>query len=148
MRAPLVNFRRLQVATPWPLVWTVTIAFLLARLTVAVVRFAVWGLRHWRAWPAVVLVLVAVDVYQSRGWWPHLLVLLVLTAAGGVWFWRGRDSFHRLVVLRAVTVWRRLWVYRRQWHEAMTLCGLVKKYDGGEKVPDLLSVRCSLLRHG
>ncbi|MBQ1035881.1 cell division protein FtsK [Micromonospora sp. C81] len=143
MRAPLVNFRRLQVATPWPLVWTVTIAFLLVRLAVAVVRFAVWALRHWRAWPAVALVLVAVDVHQSRGWWPHLLVLLALAAAGGVWFWRGRDSFHRLVVLRAVTVWRRLWVYRRQWHEAMTLCGLVKKYDGGEKVPDLLSVRCS-----
>ncbi|MGC5378096.1 type IV secretory system conjugative DNA transfer family protein [Micromonospora sp. DT68] len=143
MRAPLVNFRRLQVATPWPLVWTVTIAFLLARLAVAVVRFAVWALRHWRAWPGVALVLVAVDVYQTRGWWPHLLVLLALAVAGGVWFWRGRDSFHRLVVLRAVTVWRRLWVYRRQWHEAMTLCGLVKKYDGGEKVPDLLSVRCS-----
>ncbi|MGC4836322.1 FtsK/SpoIIIE domain-containing protein [Micromonospora vinacea] len=143
MRAPLVNFRRLQVATPWPLVWTVTIAFLLARLVVAVVRFAVWALRHWRAWPAVVVVLVAVDVHQSRGWWPHLVVLFVLAAAGGVWFWRGRDSFHRLVVLRVVTVWRRLWVYRRQWHEAMTLCGLVKKYDGGEKVPDLLSVRCS-----
>ncbi|WUR59781.1 FtsK/SpoIIIE domain-containing protein [Micromonospora chokoriensis] len=143
MRAPLVNFRRLQVATPWPLVWTVTIAFLLVRLVVAVVRLAVWALRHWRAWPGVALVLVAVDVHQTRGWWPHLLVLLALAAAGGVWFWRGRDSFHRLVVLRAVTVWRRLWVYRRQWHEAMTLCGLVKKYDGGEKVPDLLSVRCS-----
>ncbi|MET7668995.1 FtsK/SpoIIIE domain-containing protein [Micromonospora luteifusca] len=143
MRAPLVNFRRLQVATPWPLVWTVTIAFLLVRLAVAVVRFAVSALRHWRAWPAVALVLVAVDVHQSRGWWPHLLVLLVLATAGIVWFWRGRDSFHRHVVLRGVTVWRRLWVYRRQWHEAMTLCGLVKKYDGGEKVPDLLSVRCS-----
>ncbi|MEU7656268.1 FtsK/SpoIIIE domain-containing protein [Micromonospora taraxaci] len=143
MRAPLVNFRRLQVATPWPLVWTVTIAFLLVRLAAAVVRFVVWALRHWRAWPAVALVLVAVDVHQSHGWWPHLLVLLALAAAGAVWFWRGRDSFHRLVVLRAVTVWRRLWVYRRQWHEAMTLCGLVKKYDGGEKVPDLLSVRCS-----
>ncbi|MGC4903108.1 type IV secretory system conjugative DNA transfer family protein [Micromonospora echinospora] len=143
MRAPLVNFRRLQVATPWPLVWTVTIAFVLVRLSVAVVRFVVWALRHWRAWPGVVLVLVAVDVYQSRGWWPHLLVVLVLAAGAGLWFWRGRDSFHRFVVLRAVTVWRRLWVYRRQWHEAMTLCGLVKKYDGGEKVPDLLSVRCS-----
>ncbi|MFG3557419.1 FtsK/SpoIIIE domain-containing protein [Micromonospora sp. NPDC047557] len=143
MRAPLVNFRRLQVATPWPLVWTVTIAFLLVRLAVAVVRFAVWALRHWRAWPAVTLVIVAVNVYQSRGWWPHLLVLLVFAAGAGLWFWRGRDSFHRLVVLRAVTVWRQLWVYRRQWHEAMTLCGLVKKYDGGEKVPDLLSVRCS-----
>ncbi|MEV4822561.1 FtsK/SpoIIIE domain-containing protein [Micromonospora sp. NPDC049274] len=143
MRAPLVNFRRLQVATPWPLVWTVTVAFLLVRLVVATVRFAVWALRHWRAWPAVALVLVAVDVHQSRGWWPHLLVLLVLAAGAGLWFWRGRDSFHRLVVLRVVTVWRRLWVYRRQWHEAMTLCGLVKKYEGGEKVPDLLSVRCS-----
>ncbi|MEU8171217.1 FtsK/SpoIIIE domain-containing protein [Micromonospora sp. NPDC049004] len=143
MRAPLVNFRRVQVATPWPLVWTVTIAFLLVRLAVAVVRLGIWALRHWRAWPGVALVLVAVDVHQSHGWWPHLSVLLVLAAAGGVWFWRGRDSFHRLVVLRAVTVWRRLWVYRRQWHEAMTLCGLVKKYDGGEKVPDLLSVRCS-----
>ncbi|WP_233512728.1 FtsK/SpoIIIE domain-containing protein [Micromonospora deserti] len=143
MRAPLVNFRRLQVATPWPVVWTVTILFLLLRLAVVLVRFAVWAVRHWRAWPGVVLVLVAVDVYQSHGWWPHLLVLLVLAAVGGVWWWRGRDSFQRLVVLRVVSWWRRLWVYRRQWHEAMTLCGLVKKYDGGEKVPELLSVRCS-----
>ncbi|MET7749322.1 FtsK/SpoIIIE domain-containing protein [Micromonospora sp. NPDC005367] len=143
MRAPLVNFRRLQVATPWPLVWTITIAFLLVRLVVAVVRFGVWAVRHWRAWPGVFLVLVAVDVYQSHGWWPHLLVLLVLAAGAGLWWWRGRDSFHRLVVLRAVTVWRRLWVYRRQWHETMSLCGLVKKYDGGEKTPELLSVRCS-----
>ncbi|MFI7607438.1 FtsK/SpoIIIE domain-containing protein [Micromonospora sp. NPDC049366] len=143
MRAPLVNFRRLQVATPWPLVWTVTIAFLLARLAVAVVRFAVWSVRHWRAWPGLLLVLVAVAVYQSHGWLPHVLVLVFLAAGAGLWCWRGRDSFHRLVVLRAVTVWRRLWVYRRQWREAMTLCGLVKKYDGGEKVPQLLSVRCS-----
>ncbi|MFE9651561.1 FtsK/SpoIIIE domain-containing protein [Micromonospora sp. NPDC006431] len=143
MRAPLVNFRRFQISAPWPLVWTVTGLFLLFRLVVAVLRFGVFAVRHWRAWPVVALVLVAVDAYRSHGWWPHLLVLLALTAAGGLWWWRGRESFHRLVVLRAVSVWRRLWVYRRQWHEAMSLCGLVKKYDGGEKVPQLLSVRCT-----
>ncbi|MFI7553093.1 FtsK/SpoIIIE domain-containing protein [Micromonospora sediminimaris] len=143
MRAPLVNFRRFQITAPWPIVWTLTTLFLLSRLVVAVVRLAVFAVRHWRAWPAVALVLVAVDVYRSHGWWPHLLVLLVLAAGSGVWWWKGRESFHRVVVLRAVTVWRRLWVYRRQWHEVMSLCGLVKKYDGGEVLPRLLSVRCS-----
>ncbi|MFD6753873.1 FtsK/SpoIIIE domain-containing protein [Micromonospora gifhornensis] len=143
MRAPLVNFRRFQITAPWPLVWTVTGLFLLLRSIVAVVRLAVFAVRHWRAWPLVVLVLLAIDGYRSHGWWPHLLVLLVAAAGGGVWWWKGRESFHRLVALRAVTMWRRLWVYRRQWHEVMSLCGLVKKYDGGEVVPRLLSVRCS-----
>ncbi|MEH0821514.1 MULTISPECIES: FtsK/SpoIIIE domain-containing protein [unclassified Micromonospora] len=83
------------------------------------------------------------DAYRDHGWWPHLLVLVVAAVSGGVWWWRGRESLHRLVVLRAVSCWRRLWVYRRQWHEVMSLCGLVKKYDGGEKVPTLLSVRCT-----
>ncbi|MFI7551941.1 FtsK/SpoIIIE domain-containing protein [Micromonospora sediminimaris] len=143
MRAPLVNFRRFQITAPWPIVWTLTVLFLLSRLVVAVVRLAVFAVRHWRAWPAVALVLVAVHVYRSHGWWPHLLVLLAVAAGAGVWWWKGRESFHRLVVLRLVTVWRRLWVYRRQWHEVMSLCGLVKKYDGGEVLPRLLSVRCS-----
>ncbi|WP_433230520.1 FtsK/SpoIIIE domain-containing protein [Micromonospora sp. CA-248260] len=143
MRAPLVNFRRFQITAPWPLVWTVTALFLLARLVVLVVRLGVVSVRHWRAWPAVALAVLAVDVYRSHGWWPHLLALTVVAVAGGVWWWRGRDSFHRLIVLRAVSVWRRLWVYRRQWHEVMSLCGLVKKYDGGEKLPRLLSVRCT-----
>jgi S-DNA-T family DNA segregation ATPase FtsK/SpoIIIE len=34
-------------------------------------------------------------------------------------------------------------VYWRQWNEAMTLCGLVKTYDGGKKLPKLLKVRCT-----
>ncbi|AEB42038.1 cell division protein FtsK/SpoIIIE [Micromonospora maris AB-18-032] len=138
-----MNFRRFQITAPWPLVWTVTGLFLLLRSIVAVVRLAVFAVRHWRAWPLVALVLLAIDGYRSHGWWPHLLVLLVAAAGGGVWWWKGRESFHHLVALRAVTVWRRLWVYRRQWHEVMSLCGLVKKYDGGEVVPRLLSVRCS-----
>ncbi|MEU6023480.1 FtsK/SpoIIIE domain-containing protein [Micromonospora sp. NPDC047134] len=143
MRAPLVNFRRFQITAPWPLVWTVTGLFLLVRLTAGLARLLVFAVRHWRAWPVVVLVLVAVDVYRSHAWWPHLLALLVAAAGGGVWWWKGRESFHHLVALRAVTVWRRWWVYRRQWHEVMSLCGLVKKYDGGEVLPRLLSVRCS-----
>ncbi|TDC30574.1 FtsK/SpoIIIE domain-containing protein [Micromonospora sp. KC213] len=143
VRAPLVNFRRFQITAPWPVVWTVTGLFLLIRSVVAVVRLAVFAVKRWRAWPVVALALFAVDVYRDHGWWPHLLVLITVTAAGGMWWWRARDSFHRLIVLPLVSWWRRLWVYRRQWHEVMSLCGLVKKYDGGEKVPTLLSVRCS-----
>ncbi|NES29883.1 cell division protein FtsK [Micromonospora terminaliae] len=143
VRAPLVNFRRFQITAPWPLVWTLTGLFLLFRLAVLAVRFAVFAVGHWRAWPLVAFAVVAAEVYDSHGWVPHLLVLIVLGAAGGLWWWRARDSFHRLVVLRSVSVWRRLWVYRRQWHEVMSLCGLVKKYDGGEKLPRLLSVRCT-----
>ncbi|SDY44456.1 DNA segregation ATPase FtsK/SpoIIIE, S-DNA-T family [Micromonospora pattaloongensis] len=143
MRAPLVNFRRFQITAPWPLVWTVTVVLLLVRSTVLAGRFVVFALRHWRSWPVVVLVLLAVDAYRDHGWWPHLLVLVVVAATGAVWWWRGRDSFRRLVVLRAVSLWRRLLIYRRQWHEVMSLCGLVKKYDGGEVLPRLLSVRCT-----
>ncbi|MEH0985576.1 FtsK/SpoIIIE domain-containing protein [Micromonospora sp. CPCC 205556] len=143
MRAPRVNFRRFQITAPWPLVWTFTAVFLLARLAVLLARLSVAAVRHWRAWPVVALVLLAVDAYRDHGWWPHLLVVIVAAVSGIVWWWRGRESFHRLVVLRAVSCWRRLWVYRRQWHEVMSLCGLVKKYDGGEKVPTLLSVRCT-----
>ncbi|MGB2569287.1 FtsK/SpoIIIE domain-containing protein [Micromonospora citrea] len=143
MRAPLVNFRRFQIAAPWPLVWTATAVLLLVRLVVGTIRLVLFALRHWRAWPAVALVLLAVDIYRDHGWWPHVLVLLVLAGSAAGWWWRGRESFHRLVVLRAVSWWRRLWVYRRQWHEVMSLCRLVKKYDGGEKVPTLLSVRCT-----
>ncbi|MGB2567717.1 FtsK/SpoIIIE domain-containing protein [Micromonospora citrea] len=143
MRAPLVNFRRFQITAPWPLVWTVTAVLVLVRLVALVLRLSVFAVRHWRAWPVVALALVAVDTYRDHGWWPHLLVLLVLAGSTAGWWWRGRESFHRLVVLRAVSWWRRLWVYRRQWHEVMSLCGLVKKYDGGEKVPNLLSVRCT-----
>ncbi|WFE60820.1 FtsK/SpoIIIE domain-containing protein [Micromonospora sp. WMMD712] len=143
MRAPLVNFRRFQVAAPWPLVWTVTGLFLLVRLAVALVRFVVVAVRNWRIVLVVAVVLVAVDVYRSYGWWPHLLVAVAVAGGSGVWWWRGRESFHRLVVLRLIGLWRRWWVYRRQWHEVMSLCGLVKKYDGGEKLPVLLSVRCT-----
>ncbi|MEV0329831.1 FtsK/SpoIIIE domain-containing protein [Micromonospora echinospora] len=143
MRPPLVNFRRLSVTTPWPLVWAYTLAVVLARLVRLAFRLAVGAVRHWRAWPVVALLLVAVDVWQTFGWVPHLLVAALTTIGGGVWWWKGRESFHRRIVLRLVSWWRRLWVYRRQWHEVMTLCGLVKKYDQGEKVPELLSVTCS-----
>lgn len=143
MRAPLVNFRRLQVATPWPLVWAYTLVVVLARLVRLAFRLAVGAVRHWRAWPAVALVVIAVDVWQTFGWVPHLLVAALVAVSGGVWWCKGRESFHRRVVLRLLSSWRRLWVYRRQWREVMTLCGLVKKYDQGVKLPELLSVTCS-----
>lgn len=143
MRAPLVNFRRLQVATPWPLVWAYTLAVVLARLVRLAGRLMVGAVRRWRSWPAVALVLLAADVWQAHGWVPHLQVAALATVAGGVWWWRGRESFRRRVLLRLVSSWRRLWVYRRQWREVMTLCGLAKKYDQGSKLPQLLSVTCS-----
>jgi S-DNA-T family DNA segregation ATPase FtsK/SpoIIIE len=143
MRAPLVNFRRLQVATPWPLVWAVTLFWLFLRLLVLVVKLAVFAVKNWRWWPALFTVLVGVDVYRDHGWWPPALVLTVVAAVVGGWYWRWRESCHRFVLLPLLAVWRRRWVYHRQWVETMTLSGLVKKYDGGVMLPRLLSVRCS-----
>jgi S-DNA-T family DNA segregation ATPase FtsK/SpoIIIE len=144
MRDPLVNFKRLQVATPWPIVWTVTLTLLLVRLLAVVFRLVWFAVKRWRAWPVVLLPLYVMQVVREHGWWPVLIAVALVAALLGFWYWRHRPSCLRWVLLPALSMWRRVWVYRRHWHETMTACRLVRKYDRGEKVPELLSVKCSV----
>ncbi|MEV0734230.1 FtsK/SpoIIIE domain-containing protein [Polymorphospora sp. NPDC050346] len=140
MSLPLINMRRLSVPTPW---WLVTVLF----LPMLIVRVTVWSVRlivrARRLLPAFAVVLVL--LWARSEWGPLPLIGAgLLTAAGlGVWWWKSRESFDRSVTLRLLSAWRRLWVYHRQWDESMSLSGLVKTFDGGRKVPVLLSVRCT-----
>ncbi|RZU52527.1 S-DNA-T family DNA segregation ATPase FtsK/SpoIIIE [Krasilnikovia cinnamomea] len=143
MRAPLVNFRKMQVATPWWMIWAVVLFWLVVKLLVVAARLAWFAAKHWRAMPAVVLALVALRVYLDHGWWPLLVAAALAGGVLGLWCWKAREFFDRWVLLPALAIWRRQWIYRRHWHETMTACGLVRRYDGGELLPRLLSVKCT-----
>jgi S-DNA-T family DNA segregation ATPase FtsK/SpoIIIE len=67
----------------------------------------------------------------------------VAVVAIGLWWWRDRASCARWVLLPALARWRRTTVYGPRWREVMTCCGLVQRYDGGQTVPELLTVRCT-----
>jgi S-DNA-T family DNA segregation ATPase FtsK/SpoIIIE len=62
---------------------------------------------------------------------------------GHGWAVLGRDSFRRIVGLRALAMWRRGWVYGRQWQPAMTVTGLDRVDAAGRQtLPRLRRVRC------
>ncbi|GGJ93833.1 hypothetical protein GCM10010123_24620 [Pilimelia anulata] len=140
---PLFNVRKFAVPVPWPLLVFV-LAFEVAVCLVGVLFSLVTALfRYRRVLPelaAGLLLMVAVDRY---GWLPTTLTVAALVAVLALWWWRGRASCQRLVLWPLLARWRRLWVYGRQWNETLTLTGLVKVYEGGQKVPVLLSVRCN-----
>jgi S-DNA-T family DNA segregation ATPase FtsK/SpoIIIE len=70
-------------------------------------------------------------------------VPLVLAAVlSGVWRWRHAASWWRWFGGPLLGAFRRVFVYRRAWREAMTLCGLARKYEHQVVLPKLLSVRC------
>ena len=143
MRAPLVNFRKMQVATPWWMIWAVVLAWLAAKLVVVAVRLTWFALKHWRAAPAVLAAVIVVNLYRVHGWWPIAVVAVLVGGLLALWCCKARDSFDRWVWLPTLSLWRRHTVYRRHWHETMSACGLVRRYDGGELLPKLLSVKCS-----
>ncbi len=137
---PLVNFRRVSVPTPWWVVVFVVTPVLLWRLARLLVWVTVFAVKHLRA----LIVLVAVWwAWHRYGWLPLVLVATVAAGLVGVWWWRHPRSCERFALFPLLSAWRRLWVYPRQWDEAMTLCGLVKTYDGGRKLPHLGKVRCT-----
>ncbi|MEH1126482.1 FtsK/SpoIIIE domain-containing protein [Micromonospora sp. CPCC 206061] len=140
---PLVNFRRLSVPTPWWVVLLFAGPFLIWRAVCLTITAASLMVRGRRALPEVAALLTLVWAWHEYGWLPLVLAAALAAGLAGLWWWRWRESCQRWFVLPLVARWRRLWVYRRQWNEAMTLCGLVKTYDGGRKVPALLSVRCT-----
>lgn len=142
-KTPLVNFRRLSVPTPWWVIWVFAGPFLVWRLVCLLVRLVGFTVRHRRILPEVFAVVVLVWAGREYGVLPLVLAAVLAAVLVGLWWWRRRESCQRWLLLPLLSRWRRLWVYRRQWAEAMTLCGLVKTYDGGRKVPVLLSVRCT-----
>ena len=138
--APLVNFRRLQIPAPWWLVMWVVIPFLLYKTARYLVRLVPVAGRNWRS---LSLLVGGLWLWHRHGWLVLVLVLVAIAGAAGVWWWRGRASCERFLVLPVIAWWRRLFVYQLHWREALTLCRLAEKFDGGQIMPKLLRVRCT-----
>nr|WP_329019267.1 FtsK/SpoIIIE domain-containing protein [Micromonospora rifamycinica] len=101
-------------------------------------RFCRWCLRH----PVTVGLAVAAVVLYSEHGWPGLVVPLVLASAlSALWRWRDETSWWRWCAGPLLGRFRQVVVYRRAWHEAMTLCGLAANYDHLPVLPQLLRVR-------
>lgn len=138
--APLVNFRRLSVPTPWWLVMWVVVPLLAWRLGRGLVRLVPVVARNFGS---LTLLGLGLWTWHRFGWLVLVLVLVAVLGVVGGWWWRWRDSCERLVVLPVLSWWRRLFVYRLHWREALTTCGLAERFDGQQSVPKLLRVRCS-----
>nr|WP_240762317.1 FtsK/SpoIIIE domain-containing protein [Micromonospora sp. HM134] len=101
-------------------------------------RFCWWSLRH----PITVGLVVAAVVLHADHGWPGLVVPLVLASAvSALWRWRDEASWWRWCAGPLLGRFRQVVVYRRAWHEAMTLCGLAATYDHLPVLPQLLRVR-------
>jgi DNA segregation ATPase FtsK/SpoIIIE, S-DNA-T family len=137
---PLVNFRRVSVPVPWWLMmWVVVpvLAWRLARLAVRLVPVV------RRNWCSLALVGAGLWWWHRAGWVALVLVLAAVAGAVGVWWWRWRGSCERFVLLPLLAWWRRLFVYRLHWREALTLCRLAERFDGSPIMPRLVKVRCT-----
>src|SRR5262245_18683965 len=132
---PWVNFRRMSIRLPWWMVLSVLIPLTLYR----VARFVV---RNHRTVRVVVVLFVLYDLYRHVGWLPLLLAALAVGVAIGLWAWRAPSSCRRFLLLPLIGRWRRLWVYRRQWAEALALSNLHKTFEGTVLLPQRVGVRC------
>ncbi|WP_433687625.1 FtsK/SpoIIIE domain-containing protein [Micromonospora carbonacea] len=114
--------------------WLVVLGVVLRWLA----RFCWWCLRH----PVTVgLAVAAVILYAEHGL-PGVVVPLVLfSAVSALWRWRDEASWWRWFAGPLLGRFRQVFVYRRAWHEAMTLCGLAESYDHRPVLPELLRVR-------
>ena len=119
---------------PW---WTllprklllVTTPVLLVVVLVAVVVFL--ARRVWR-YPLFVIgaaVLAGLDLGWS--WWAPVGLLTGLAVLGGLWAWRHRASFTRIVVRQVRSEWRRVVVYAWRWRRVMLFCELTKRTGHG-----------------
>ncbi|MCL7457804.1 FtsK/SpoIIIE domain-containing protein [Micromonospora sp. MSM11] len=97
-----------------------------------------WCLRHPVATVSAVLVLW---LYAEFGWSGLVVPLVVASAASAVWRWREESSWWAWLAGPLLGSFRRVFVYRRVWREAMTLCGLAETYDHRKVLPELLRVR-------
>ncbi|MFG1715476.1 cell division protein FtsK [Micromonospora sp. NPDC049203] len=97
-----------------------------------------WCLRHPAATGSVVLALWLYVEFD----WPGLVVPLVIASAvSAVWRWRDESSWWAWLAGPLLGSFRRVFVYRRVWREAMTLCGLAETFDRRHVLPELLRVR-------
>ncbi|MFG3712220.1 cell division protein FtsK [Micromonospora sp. NPDC047730] len=97
-----------------------------------------WCLRHPVATVSAVL---ALWLYAEFGWSGLVVPLVVASAASAVWRWRDESSWWAWLAGPLLGSFRRVFVYRRVWREAMTLCGLAETYDHRKVLPELLRVR-------
>lgn len=97
-----------------------------------------WCLRH----PvAVASAVVAATLYAKFDWPGLVLPLAVMAAVSAFWWWRHEPSWWTWLAGPLLGFIRSLFVYRRVWREAMTLCGLAETYNHRQVVPKLLRVR-------
>ncbi|MDG9677387.1 FtsK/SpoIIIE domain-containing protein [Micromonospora sp. DH14] len=97
-----------------------------------------WCLRHPVATASVVL---ALWLYVEFNWAGLVVPLVLAAAVSAVWRWRDESSWWAWLAGPLLGSWRRVFVYRRAWREAMTLCGLSEMYDHRPVLPELLRVR-------
>ncbi len=63
------------------------------------------------------------------------------SAVSALWRWRDESSWWPWCAGPLLGRFRQVFVYRRAWREAMTLCGLAETYDHRPVLPQLLRVR-------
>jgi S-DNA-T family DNA segregation ATPase FtsK/SpoIIIE len=88
---------------------------------------------------ADIFVALLVMTWRWLGWPGPVIVLAVISAVCATWRLRWRDSWNRLVVLRAGARLRRA-RYLRQWPAVMTIARLAIHYRGRQLLPALGSV--------
>lgn len=137
-----VETQRDPFAAPkWaPPVWHMPEFIVLLVNTVRVlVRTVLFGVRN----------IVPVSVAAGLGWlgyrfgWgtPAGVVVLVLVGLT-VWGLVDRPSLVRYVARPALSRWRLVWTYRRDWQPVLMTAGLTKTHKGREYLPSLVRVRC------
>lgn len=125
----VIRPRRLELP-----VWLIAIGLVLRWMW----RGLWWCLRH----PLTVgLVVAGVSLYREFGRSGVIVPVVLAAAVSAVWRWRHESSWWTWCAGPTLGRFRQLFVYRRAWREAMTLCGLAKVYDHRTVLPELLRVR-------
>ncbi|MEU8186732.1 FtsK/SpoIIIE domain-containing protein [Micromonospora carbonacea] len=97
-----------------------------------------WCLRH----PVTVAVVVAgVWLYREFGRFGLIFPVVGAGLVSAVWRWRHEASWWAWCAGPLLGRVRQVFVYRRAWREAMTLCGLSRVYDHRPVLPQLVRVR-------
>ncbi|MGW0434675.1 FtsK/SpoIIIE domain-containing protein [Micromonospora sp. NPDC003197] len=97
-----------------------------------------WCLRH----PVTVgVVVLAAVLYREFGRSGLVVPLVIAAAVSAVWRWRHESSWWSWCAGPILGRFRQVFVYRRAWQEAITLCGLAETYDHRVILPELLRVR-------
>jgi S-DNA-T family DNA segregation ATPase FtsK/SpoIIIE len=97
-----------------------------------------WCVRH----PLPVAVVVAgVWLYREFGRFGVVAPVVGAAFVSALWRWRDEASWWAWCAGPLLGRFRQVFVYRRAWREAMTLCGLSRVYDHRPVLPQLVRVR-------